>query len=144
MAKSTDVFSKSKRSEVMSRITGKGNASTELEFIKILRKSGITGWRRHLSLPGRPDFTFPRERLCIFVHGCFWHGCPECYRKPKSNTKYWSEKILTNLARDRRSIRRLRNAYYSVLVLWECKLGLRENIAKKVTKALSRTMILPE
>src|SRR3989338_3416140 len=140
MAKSTDVFSKSKRSEVMSRITGKGNASTELEFIKILRKSGITGWRRHLSLPGRPDFTFPRERLCIFVHGCFWHGCPECYRKPKSNTKYWSEKILTNLARDRRSIRRLRNADYSVLVLWECKLGLRENIAKKVTKALSRTM----
>ncbi|MBG87879.1 MAG: very short patch repair endonuclease, partial [Verrucomicrobiales bacterium] len=88
-----DVFSPSKRSEVMSRIKGKGNVSTEMRLVGLFRESGIKGWRRHLEvslqkrassrrlLRVKPDFVFPRERVVVFVDGCFWHGCPRCYQK---------------------------------------------------------------
>ena len=62
-----DVFTKEKRSEVMSLIKGKGNKRTEGALIKIFKEYGITGWRRHLKLPGKPDFTFRKERLTVFV-----------------------------------------------------------------------------
>jgi DNA mismatch endonuclease, patch repair protein len=58
-----DVFSQQKRSEVMSRIRGRGNATTELAVLGLLRRNRITGWRRHLPLPGRPDFAFPKLRV---------------------------------------------------------------------------------
>ena len=64
-----DVFTQSKRSEVMSRIRGKGNRSTELKLLKLFREHGISGWRRHQPLPGRPDFVFPKELLAVFVDG---------------------------------------------------------------------------
>ena len=64
-----DVFTQSKRSEVMSRIRGKGNRSTELKLLKLFREHGISGWRRHQPLPGRADFVFPKELLAVFVDG---------------------------------------------------------------------------
>src|SRR5258706_12439302 len=97
-----DVFSKAKRSEVMSRIRSRANMATEIALARLLRSNSISGWRRHLSLPGRPDFTFHKSKLVVFVDGCFWHGCPTCYRAPKSQVRYWSEKILRNLSRDKR------------------------------------------
>ncbi|HRZ81636.1 MAG TPA: very short patch repair endonuclease, partial [Candidatus Hydrogenedentes bacterium] len=78
----TDVFTKEKRSEVMSRIRSRGNLRTELRLIEIMRGAGITGWRRGQPVLGRPDFVFRRERVAVFVDGCFWHGCPKCYRRP--------------------------------------------------------------
>ena len=57
-----DVFSEAKRSEVMSRIRGKNNASTELRLISILKSGRVTGWRRHTQLPGHPDFACNKER----------------------------------------------------------------------------------
>jgi DNA mismatch endonuclease (patch repair protein) len=71
-----DVFTKRKRSEVMSRIRGRGNKETELALAKLLRKHRITGWRRNQAVFGKPDFVFRRQRLAVFVDGCFWHGCP--------------------------------------------------------------------
>src|ERR1043166_2862372 len=84
-----DVVSKRKRSEVMSLIRSRGNRETELRLIEIFRKFGVTGWRRGVDLPGKPDFVFRTERMAVFVDGCFWHGCPRCYRRPKSNQVYW-------------------------------------------------------
>ena len=55
----SDVFTKSKRSEVMSRIRSRGNKDTELNLAKIFRTNGITGWRRHQPVFGKPDFVFP-------------------------------------------------------------------------------------
>ncbi len=72
-----DVFSKSKRSKVMAAIRSKGNKDTELRLAFILRAYGIKGWRRHYPLPGKPDFVFPKQRLAVFVDGCFWHSCPK-------------------------------------------------------------------
>ena len=69
-AKRYDVFSKKKRSDVMSRIRGKGNKDTEVALAKLLRANGIKGWRRHYHLEGKPDFAFPKNKLAVFVDGC--------------------------------------------------------------------------
>jgi len=111
-----------RRSELMSLIRGSGNRSTELRLASAFRAAGLNGWRRHLGLPGRPDFTFRKERVCIFVHGCFWHGCPRCYRQPRTNIAFWRAKVAGNRARDRRSVRKLRAMGYHVIVVWECDL----------------------
>lgn len=66
-----DVVTKSKRSEIMSRIRGKGNKQTEGVLVELFREENISGWRRHLKLPGKPDFTFKKERLIVFVDGLF-------------------------------------------------------------------------
>lgn len=81
----TDIWNKEKRSEVMSRIRSQGNKVTELRLISIFREARITGWRRKQPLLGKPDFVFRQQRLAVFVDGCFWHGCPKCYRRPSSN-----------------------------------------------------------
>lgn len=114
-----DVFTTDKRSAVMARIRSRGNRDTELRMILLFRLYGLTGWRRHLDLPGRPDFAFRRQRLAIFIDGCFWHGCPQHFRMPKSRRDYWSAKIASNRLRDRRVTRELRRRGWAVIRLWE-------------------------
>ena len=65
-----DIWTLSKRSEVMSRISGRGNKATEQRLAALLKQAGITGWRRHLRLPGKPDFSFPKHKVAVFVDGC--------------------------------------------------------------------------
>ena len=103
----------------MASIRSKGNATTEGAFLILLREAGISGWRRHVRLPGKPDFVFRVQRLAIFVDGCFWHGCPRCYRLPDDNRKFWKNKVLTNRRRDRSRTRRLRSLGWRVLRIWE-------------------------
>jgi len=134
-----DVFTKRKRSQVMSKIRSTGNVSTEQVFARELRSRRISGWRKHLSLPGKPDFTFLKNQVCVFLHGCFWHGCPNCYRPPSGNSKYWRKKLESNQARDRRVVRQLRKARWSVLTLWECQLT-KGKINKTMAK-LERKLI---
>ena len=88
-------------SRIMSRIRSRGNAATELRLIEIFRAHKVTGWRRNQKLLGKPDFVFRAKRLVVFVDGCFWHGCPRCYRRPLSNLKYWDAKVLRNRQRDK-------------------------------------------
>jgi DNA mismatch endonuclease (patch repair protein) len=118
-----DIWGKRKRSEVMSRIRSKGNESTEMMMISVFRRHGVTGWRRGQALPGKPDFTFRKERLCVFADGCFWHGCPKCYREPGSNNAYWAAKVERNRARDKRVARELRREGWRVLRVWEHELA---------------------
>src|SRR4051812_17059299 len=96
-----DTLSPEARSERMSRIRSRGNQKTELRLLLILRGAKIHGWRRHASLYGSPDFLFRREKLAVFVDGCFWHGCA-CKKTPKTNTKFWRDKISQNRRRDRK------------------------------------------
>jgi DNA mismatch endonuclease Vsr len=230
-----DVFSKSKRSEVMSRIRSRGNAGTEMALVRIFRKEGIKGWRRHFklkisnlkypiggkkggkarkstphpsphpqplshrngrgwrrTLPGRggesgtrggtrekrhlirsrtrdhllpgrggegipksggrgragarsiaprpklsaraatvrPDFVFQEARVAVFVDGCFWHGCPRCYVRPRGNAAFWRKKLATNRARDRRVNRALRRLGWRVVRIWEHELRNEERIRR--------------
>ena len=138
-----DVLSKAARSELMSRIRSRGNERTELTLARLLRRDGITGWRRHVSLklgttksPSRqanprrrtsvrPDFVFRKERVVLFVDGCFWHGCPIHGTRPKDNRAFWRKKITANQTRDRRVHRALRQAGWKVLRIWEHSLRLK-------------------
>jgi DNA mismatch endonuclease, patch repair protein len=130
-----DVFSKSKRSEVMSKIRSRGNRETELLLAGIFRKNKIKGWRRHLPIFGRPDFVFSHYKIAIFVDGCFWHGCPKHGRTPKSNQVYWKAKITKNKLRDKLTNRHLRKSGWCVLRFWQHELHNEKKIIKVVASA---------
>src|SRR6266403_1129878 len=107
----SDVFAKSKRSEVMARIRSRDNKGTEIRFLTLLRRHRISGWRRHwpIGLPApplhevqkhskrlprvKPDFVFRGLRVAVFIDGCFWHGCPLHATKPQSNPEFWQSKL---------------------------------------------------
>jgi DNA mismatch endonuclease (patch repair protein) len=133
----SDVFSKTKRSEVMSLIHSRGNKATELRLIEIFREFSITGWRRNQPLLGKPDFTFRRERVVVFVDGCFWHGCPKCYKRPSSNQKFWDAKVLANRKRDRLVSRELRATGWSVVRIWQHQLNNSASVARRVQRLLA-------
>ena len=132
-----DVFTKQKRSQVMAAIRSRGNQETELRLVAIFRAAGITGWRRHQLLPGRPDFIFRRQRLAVFVDGCFWHGCRWHCRMPRDNRPYWQAKITRNAARDRQNARFLRAKGWKVIRIWGHALARPESVLARITSALS-------
>ncbi len=129
----SDVFTKAKRSEVMSRIRGRGNKDTELALAKLFRAHRITGWRRNQKLFGKPDFVFPKVKLAIFVDGCFWHCCPKHTTKPKSNRAFWRRKFSANRARDQIVTRTLKRGGWRVLRVWEHELA-KKNEARLVRR----------
>ena len=133
-----DIFTKAKRSEVMSRIRSRGNRGTELRLIALMRAHGITGWRRNAALFGKPDFVFRAARLAVFVDGCFWHGCPRHATMPRSNRAFWKAKLTRNAARDREVTRALRKAGWRVLRVWECALRMKRAAAtmRRIDRAL--------
>jgi DNA mismatch endonuclease (patch repair protein) len=117
-----DVFTKRKRSEVMSRIRGRGNKATEVALAKLLRKHRITGWRRNQSVLGKPDFVFRRQQVAVFVDGCFWHACPKHSNMPANNRAFWKKKLTANKARGRFVNRALRRLGWHVVRIWEHEL----------------------
>ena len=118
----------------MSRIRSK-HTSIELKVRKYFRKKGQK-YTLHAKLPGRPDIVFARQKAVVFVHGCFWHGhsiCKEAHI-PKTNTKFWKTKIITNRKRDLRNRRDLQKADWKVFTLYEC------HIDRDIEKALKNTI----
>lgn len=67
---------------------------------------------------GHPDIIVG-SRTTVFVHGCFWHGCPRHFRAPKTNRAFWTAKIARNKLRHGQVARRLRKDGYRVVVVWE-------------------------
>jgi DNA mismatch endonuclease, patch repair protein len=119
-----DIWTAEKRSQVMAKVRSRGNLSTEEALAKAFRRLGVTGWRRHLPVrigdrAVRPDFVFPRAGLVVFVHGCFWHGCPLHGTTPATRRSYWVPKLAANKARDRRVERALRKLGWRVMRIWE-------------------------
>ena len=94
---------------------------TGIEWIvrRLLWSRGVRGYRVHSKLPGKPDITFTRHKVAVFLDGCFWHGCPRCFRLPATNTAYWDEKISRNRERDSAVQRELTLAGWEVLRFWE-------------------------
>jgi DNA mismatch endonuclease, patch repair protein len=126
------------RSTLMSRVRSRGNKSTEGKMVELLRRHGITGWRRHVRMIGNPDFIWKRARMALFIDGCFWHG-HHCGRNltPKTNSDYWERKIMKNRIRDREVRRALRKAEWTVVRIWECALSQSpEGCARRVQAAL--------
>lgn len=118
-----DRISAERRSANMSCIRSKDTAP-ELLVRRALHAAGLRYRLHRPDLPGRPDLAFSSRRLCLFVHGCFWHGCPRCRhgaREVKSNVAYWSAKLSRNKARDVRHAAALEAAGWTVLTVWECE-----------------------
>jgi len=133
-----DIFTKAKRSDVMSKIRGRGNKDTELALAKLFRQNKITGWRRHQKIFGKPDFVFPKLKLAVFVDGCFWHGCPRHATKPKSNRSFWHKKLSTNKKRDVLVNQQLRKLGWRVIRIWECALKKNPlNCLRRIQRVLN-------
>jgi DNA mismatch endonuclease (patch repair protein) len=124
----------------MSRIRGKRNERTELRLARLMRASGIFGWRRHLPIPGRPDFSFRNQKVAVFVDGCFWHGCPRCFRLPRQNRAFWKPKIEGNRKRDRSVNGRLRRLGWKVVRIRECQLKDSDRVVSRVAEALEHRL----
>lgn len=135
-----DVFSKAKRSLIMSAIRSRGNKDTEMKMVAIFRAHRITGWRRHLPLPGRPDFAFRKERVAVFVDGCFWHGCPKHCRMPATNSPYWTKKIQRNRDRNIVANRLLQANGWRIIRIWEHSLREPWKIMPRIRTALNQTI----
>jgi DNA mismatch endonuclease (patch repair protein) len=131
-----DTFAAAKRSQIMAAVRSGGNKATELRLLEILRKNGVSGWRRNCRLPGKPDFVFPKSKLAVFVDGCFWHGCRKHLRMPTTNREYWMTKIRRNQRRDQATVRSLRNAGWSVVRIWEHELAGADRVTRRLTKVL--------
>jgi DNA mismatch endonuclease (patch repair protein) len=134
----TDTVSRAKRSQIMAAIRSTGNKNTELKMARTLRAHAITGWRRHQPLPGRPDFVFRRERLAVFIDGCFWHGCRSHCRMPKTSVGYWNPKIARNKRRDRAVNALLRAHGWRVYRIWEHSLGAPARVVSQLRTLLSQ------
>lgn len=124
-----DVFDKSKRSEIMSKVKSKNNKSTEIRLIKLFQKNGITGWRRNYPVKGHPDFVFLSKRIAVFVDGCFWHGHDCRNTRPSANQEYWEKKRERNVKHDAEVTTMFETRGWRVLRIWECELKRKNESA---------------
>lgn len=118
----SDIVDKVTRSRMMAGIKAKDTAP-ELVVRRFLHSHGFR-YRLHVkTLPGKPDIVLPKYHTAIFVHGCFWHrhlGCPKA-AMPKSNIRFWRDKLEGNTVRDRRNIAALKKLGWRCLIVWECE-----------------------
>ncbi len=113
-----DVHTKKQRSYNMSMIRGK-KTKPELLFKKALYGSGFSYQPK---LFGNPDFINRKNRIAVFVDGCFWHKCPKHYIPPKQNVEFWKKKIDDNIKRDKKVTDELKEKGWKVIRIWECKI----------------------
>ena len=117
----TDIFSKKKRSEIMSLIRSK-NTLPEIAVRSFLHRQGFRFVLHDRRLPGKPDIVLPKYGVVVEVNGCFWHEhkC-KISNIPKSNKKFWTNKISNNVKRFKKNRARLRAEGWRVIVIWECQ-----------------------
>ena len=117
-----DVLTPEQRRLNMSRIRGR-NTKIEVLLRKTLHARGLRYRLHRRDLPGCPDLVFPRRRVAVFIHGCFWHGhgCP-LFKLPETRREFWAGKIARNRERDQNAAAALQASGWRVLVIWECAL----------------------
>lgn len=135
-----DIWSKQKRSQVMSKIRGK-NTKPEMLLRSRIFRDGFR-YRIHVNnLPGKPDIVLPKYKTVIFVHGCFWHYHRECKegRIPPTNTVFWHSKLQRNVERDDLNNEALKKMGWNVIIVWECEIEKQlESVFEKIIKSFRR------
>ena len=132
---SVDRLSKRQRSFTMSRINSKW---TKLElFVHGFLKSRKVRHKMHPKLIGRPDVILIDTNIVLFLHGCFWHKCPEHYVEPLTNKDYWVPKIERTVERDKTSVKALEDQGYRVMVIWEHQIKKSPSEVKSLLLRLS-------
>ena len=130
-----DRFPKEVRSRIMSRIRGK-NTEPEIAVRKILWKRGLRYRIHNKAVLGTPDISNRRRKLAVFVDGCFWHGCPACYREPKTNVSFWRNKVSRNQTRREVVRAGLIAQGFRVVEIWEHEACDVDVVAGRVGAAL--------
>lgn len=130
-----DIFDKKKRSAIMAAVK---SAETKPEILirKELFAKGFRFRKNVASMPGKPDIILPKYKTVIFINGCFWHGHKNCKAAilPKSRIDYWSKKINSNIARDKKNIRLLRKLGWRIIIVWECKINNEVQLLRTINK----------
>lgn len=134
----TDVFSKEKRSWIMSRVKGR-DTKPEILVRSFVHRMGFRFRVHRRDLPGSPDIVLPRHGKVIFVHGCFWHGHRGCHRsqRPTTNKKFWNKKLEGNIERDNRFRRMLHGLGWKVLIVWQCETRKPDKLFGKLERFLN-------
>lgn len=135
----TDVFDKEKRSWIMSRIRSKGTKPEALlfEIVKELHHMGYRYVKHSSKVFGKPDLAFPKYKLAVFVDGEFWHGKGYSAWGKRLPKKYWQQKILRNIRRDRRVSYELKKSGWSVIRVWGKTLEKKpEHCFRRILKKL--------
>ncbi|WP_027612625.1 very short patch repair endonuclease [Pseudomonas sp. URIL14HWK12:I6] len=135
---SADIVSPEHRSRIMSKIRGK-NTKPEMVVRSLCHQMGLRFRLHRRDLPGTPDLVFPKYRLCMFVHGCFWHRHPECKYAymPKSRVDFWHTKFTKNVERDLNAQQALINLGWRVVTIWECHTKNRYLLRTEIQKAFN-------
>ena len=134
-----DVHDEKTRSYNMSRIKG-SNTKPESIVRKYLFSHGYRYRKNDKRYPGTPDIVLPKYKTVVFVNGCFWHKHDGCryFVWPQNNAEFWKEKIESNVARDQRDYRLLREAGWRVIVIWECE--LKKNQVDQTLQKLDKSI----
>ena len=132
-----DVVDRATRSRMMAGIKGKGT-KPEMTVRRFLHAHGYRFRLYRKDLPGKPDIILSRLRVCIFVHGCFWHRHAACKYAvlPKARVDFWAAKLQSNVERDLMVLQRLEGDGWNVLVLWECELRITEAALRNLLERL--------
>lgn len=142
----SDKFSPEKRSEIMARVHS-ADTTPEIRVRKLLHSMGYRFRLHRRDLPGNPDIVLPKYKTVIFVHGCFWHGCPTCRHakiRPVANAEYWDKKLNRTLERDKINVAALEQMGWLVMVIWECETKRKNtrDLAKKLSVYLNTAIVV--
>ena len=120
------------RSALMSRVSSR-NTGPEMVVRRLLHAAGYRFRLHRRGLPGTPDIVFGSRRKIIFVHGCFWHG-HDCQlgRLPRSRVTFWAEKQRRNRQRDLANVTALESCGWTVMVVWQCELKIRQELLNRL------------
>lgn len=133
-----DVLTPEQRRRCMQNIKSR-NTRPEVAVRSICHRLGFRFRISPKDLPGKPDLVFPRLKVCIFVHGCFWHqhaGCKYAYL-PKTRVDFWQDKFSKNRSRDSLVQNELTGLGWLVLIIWECELRDCSALTEKLHDLLS-------
>jgi DNA mismatch endonuclease (patch repair protein) len=132
-----DVHTSQQRSYNMSQIKCR-DTKPEIIVRSLVHRMGYRYALHRSDLPGHPDIVLAKYKKIIFVHGCFWHmhRCRYGKIKPATHKKFWQDKRNGNVKRDKRNLKKLRNAGWKVLVIWECQIKKHEKLINKISKFL--------
>lgn len=136
-----DKFSKEKRSDIMSKITGK-ETKPEILVRRFLFAAGFRFRKNVVNLLGKPDIVLSKYNTIIFVHGCFWHG-HTCKRGklPESNHEFWKQKIEKNIERDKQIIAELEKDGWTVIIIWQCEIRNKEKCNMRLNELIDELKI---
>ena len=134
-----DIYNPQKRSEIMSKISGK-ETKPEILVRKFLFAKGFRFRKNDKRFPGKPDIVLPKYKTVIFINGCFWHGhnC-SAGKLPETRKEFWKEKINGNIERDKRNKAELIKQGWNVITIWQCELknqGIRQRTLEKLVTTL--------